>query len=404
MPESTDPGPVYRVHTSCDVEKYSAFGHEDQHFVQAQLNTVLARAARAARVDRENAILQPAGDGDLTRWPERVTATDILADYVPAVYRELLNLNRNLAEDSQIRLRLAVTAGTSEIGDYGLVGAAPVHAARLVNSRVARKELAGARRHPMVLIVDDPVYQDVVHRAVRHLDAPAYRRVIVTDAEKPSYERVAWIMVPGRALPGPGRPPAPGPRTPWPKQTLAAIIVTGIAAIAALIIATTGGRVDSTASPATTPRQPTSRLSTTSPGSGRIVSPVENALVGRCVRVEGNGSPASGYEFRIAVLGSDGRIWVTRQTKAATAAGYDWYAWALYVGSDGDFGAEFDIRIYEVPEGKLVHYDEKDFRQTAHTQATLDSDGLRLVHAVHVKRQEVADSSCSSPDEGVTIR
>lgn len=406
MPESTGAGPVHRVHTSCDVEKYSAFLHEDQHFVQSQLNTVLARAARAARVDRENAILQPAGDGDLTRWPESVTAPDILADYVPAVYRELLNLNRNLAADRQIRLRLAVTAGTSEEGDYGLVGAAPVHAARLVGSRAGRTELAGAQGHPMVLIVDDPVYQDVVGRGVRHLDARAYRRVSVTDAEKPSYERVAWITVPGRSLPEPKPPPQR--RTTRPKQAMAALVATG-AAVAALVIATTGDPADSAGSSNPTQLQPPahspSPSTTTRPrqGAGRIVRPVENALVGRCVRVEGDGNPASGYEFRIAVLGNDERIWVTRQTKAATAASYDWYAWAVYVGADGDLGAEFDIRVYEVPEGKLAHYDERSFRETAHSQAMLDNDGLRLMHSVHVKRHDVADRSCSSPDEGITI-
>ncbi|RSM38102.1 hypothetical protein DMA12_34010 [Amycolatopsis balhimycina DSM 5908] len=406
MPDSTAPGPVHRVHTSCDVEKYSTFLHEDQHFVQSQLNTVLARAARAARVDRENAILQPAGDGDLTRWPETVTSPDVLADYVPAVYRELLNLNRNLAADRQIRLRLAITAGISEEGDYGLVGAAPVHAARLVNSRVGRNELANAQGHPMVVIVDDPVYQDVVRRGVRHLDARAYRRAIVTDAEKPSYERVAWIMVPGRSM------PAPEPPSTWSKQVRTAIVATG-AAVAALVIAmvisTAGNSVNSAGWPSSTqPQPPTHSPSwplTTTPrlGSGRISRPVESALVSKCVRVEGVGHPTSGYEFRIAASTIDGRIWVTRQTKAARATGYDWYAWALYVGADEDFGAEFYIRVYEVPERKLAHYDEKSFRETAHSQATLDNDGLRLVHSVHVKRRDVADNSCSSQDDGVTI-
>jgi len=406
LPDSTAPRPVHRVHTSCDVEKYSVFLHEDQHFVQSQLNTVLARAARAAHVDRENAILQPAGDGDLTRWPESVTAPDILADYVPALYQALLNLNRNLAADRQIRLRLAITAGTSEEGDYGLVGAAPIHAARLVNSRVGRNELARAEGHPMVVIVDDPVYQDVVQRGVRHLDARTYRRVIATDAEKPPYERVAWIMIPGRSLPAVEPPPT------WSKQVRTAIVATGAAVAAlviAIVIATAGRSVDSAGWPSPTQSQPSAHSPSWPPtatprlGSGHIMRPAESALVGRCVRVEGAGHPTPGYEFRIGVSTIDGRTWVTRQTRATTATGYDWYAWALYIGADGDFGAEFDIRVYEVPQGKVAHYDEKVFRETAHSQATLDDDGLCLMHSVHVKRYDVADDSCSSQDDGVTI-
>ncbi|WP_328617101.1 hypothetical protein OHS18_12645 [Amycolatopsis sp. NBC_00355] len=92
------------------------------------------------------------------------------------------------------------------------------------------------------------------------------------------------------------------------------------------------------------------------------------------------------------------RIWVTRKTNLTAAPGSEWYAWALYVGSDDDFGAEFSVRIYEVPESRLAQYDEKSFREAPHSEKTLESDGLRLVHSVQVKRKDIRDNSCSSPD------
>jgi len=79
----------------------------------------------------------------------------------------------------------------------------------------------------------------------------------------------------------------------------------------------------------------------------------------------------------------------------ATAPGYDWYAWPVYVGADRDFGAEFTIVVYEVPESRLAQYDEKSFRGVPHSEQALENDGLRLVYSVQVKRKDTGDNSCS---------
>ncbi|MDI5974996.1 hypothetical protein [Amycolatopsis magusensis] len=211
--ESDEHGQVHRVHTASDLENYSGRFHDQQRFAQEQLDGIQRRAATYAHVDRENAIIQRGGDGDLTRWPAEVTAADLLADYVPALHAELLSLNGELAPDRRLRLRLAVTSGTSEQGAYGLVGTAPVNAARLVDAQVVREELLSAPAHPFVVIVDDAIFHDVVEPRVRHLDPTAYRSVLVTNK---TFERTAWVSIPGRADVGAGArttPTVPAVRT-----------------------------------------------------------------------------------------------------------------------------------------------------------------------------------------------
>ncbi|MEV6449006.1 hypothetical protein [Amycolatopsis sp. NPDC051716] len=143
-----------------------------------------------------------------------------------------------------------------------------------------------------------------------------------------------------------------------------------------------------------------SSMSTPGERGGHITSPTENALVGKCVRIEGVGKPAAGYRFRIGVFADPERIWVIRQTVSATDPGYDWYAWPVYVGDDDDFGEQFTIRVYEVPDSRLAQYDDNSFKGAPHSEQALDNDGVRMVHSVQVKRKNVGDSSCSSRTRG----
>ncbi len=199
MTKKPEAGPVYRVHTSCDVEKYSQRPFGDQHFVQEQLERINRRSATRAHVDRENAVVLKAGDGDLTRWPAEVTAAGLLADFVPALHRELVECNRRLSAEGGIRMRFAVTAGTSEWNEYGLAGPAPIIAARLVDSALVRAELANAPEYPLVVVVDDAVFQDAVGSGVHYLDRKLYREGLITD-EKKEFTRRVWLTVPGRPV------------------------------------------------------------------------------------------------------------------------------------------------------------------------------------------------------------
>lgn len=197
MAKKIDDGQDHRVHTASDLERYSRLRHDDQWNAQRDLAAIQERAAKHARLPREKASIQRAGDGDLTRWPAGTTTTDLLAHYVPALHSELLRINKRLSPDKQMRMRLAVVAGTSEPGDYGLVGDTAITVSRLVDAPELRRALADSPDHPLVVIVDDAIYQDVIQPEVSHLDPRHYHRVEIHNDAK-NFHRTAWITVPGR--------------------------------------------------------------------------------------------------------------------------------------------------------------------------------------------------------------
>ena len=138
-------------------------------------------------------------------------------------------------------------------------------------------------------------------------------------------------------------------------------------------------------------------------GGGRIVSPVAGKALGRCVRVQGVGHPRPGHEFRIGVSADPQNIWITRTPEASKAPGYDWYAWALYLGGVDDLGASYRVHVYEVPVEVLAEYDAPSSREAPHDEGKLEADGLVLNHSVDVTRLTTRDNSCSSDDDGITV-
>lgn len=196
MISQVDPGPVRSLLTACDVEGYSRLASDEQRDLQNRLAEVQELAARNAGLVRERALIQPAGDGELTRWPPGTDVLRLTVDYLRELHTELVRVNRTLANDNQIRLRVALVDGMSEIASYGWAGEAPVVASRLVNADQTRKALILASCCPLVVILDDRIYQDVVRQQFRGLRPDDYVHVVVRHDSK-DFERDAWIAVPG---------------------------------------------------------------------------------------------------------------------------------------------------------------------------------------------------------------
>ncbi|SED31314.1 hypothetical protein SAMN04489727_7362 [Amycolatopsis tolypomycina] len=260
MPDTPEYGEVSRVLTSCDVQHYAGRSFAEQFDVQERIVEFQDSAAEHARVPRRGDFIQHAGDGDLTRWPAGTTPVDVLARYVPALHSELKRANRHRAPECAIKMRLAVAMGTSRrTSSGGLVGTAVETVSRLVDSREAKDALLGAGDAPLLVIVEDAVYRDVVAKGMGYLDPAEYRLVEVRNKE---FAQRAWITVPGRQLP-PGngseppdadhRPGKPGRRWWRISVTISAAIITGGATVVAAVIMSSGnlGRTQqSTGTPA----------------------------------------------------------------------------------------------------------------------------------------------------------
>lgn len=153
--------------------------------------------------------------------------------------------------------------------------------------------------------------------------------------------------------------------------------------------------------PSTTPPTPPSSPAPSSQqrrvtGSAKIVSPVKAPLqvVGRCLRVEGAGGARDGYEIRVGVRSyNPTRHWVRRVVQPEAAQDHDWFAWALYVGAEGDYGMTFDVALFEVPIGVLQKYDQRD-PVKSYSADELAADDVIIADTVTVKRSNGPDSSC----------
>ena len=226
---------VHAVHTGFDLAGYSRLDFGGQRDSQQQLYLLDETARSDGRVDHEGWFRQYAGDGHLTRWPPDVQADRILADYLPALLNELNRKNKTLADGSKLRLRVSIVLGTSEEGPGGLVGPGPIWASRLLDSKQARQALKLAPEAPMVVIVDDSVYQAYIKPGIRGLRATDYVSVTVDHPEK-GFSQNAWISVPG------SDPTDESPGSQW--KTVASLAIAAIAiagGITAALISTFGG-------------------------------------------------------------------------------------------------------------------------------------------------------------------
>lgn len=327
MAAQHETGPADRLHSASDMESYSTLLADDQRGMQIQLADIRSRAARNARLDLEKAYIQPAGDGDLIRWPAGTDPVGFTVDFQRELHVELMAANRRLAATNQIRLRLALVAGVSEVADYGLAGDTPVLAARLVDSPQARAALRLVPDCPLVVIVDDRLYRDVVKPKYRGLRPEDYVRVVILD--KHGEQRIAWITVPGcgpaaqEALsrlgetarpdgrPDPARAsaePTGKMRSParfrlrvWQWSAITAAVIGAVATLAADYIEAPGGTPPPAPSTSDSPSAPspgpiTSTASTTPGPSGGFILEVTDNPIGTPVFSDPKGDAVSGSE------------------------------------------------------------------------------------------------------------
>jgi hypothetical protein len=187
--------PVRRIITVSDAERYGERGDDEQRDLQNWMADIQDAAARNAGLDRQQAFIQGTGDGSVTAWPPEASDLDLLVDYLRELHDELLRVNGKLIKGSKIRLRLAVSAGIVEEAAQGITGQAVIRASLLANSDELREALRNTPGCPLAVILDGPLYEDVVRTRRRTLREATYERVVIRD--KYGVEHVAWITVPG---------------------------------------------------------------------------------------------------------------------------------------------------------------------------------------------------------------
>lgn len=204
---------VRRLLVAVDAKGYSGSTGNWQSRIQAGLLEVVDRAAGRAGLSRSTWKTQGAGDGELSVLPPTEPEPRVVDDFVRHLSAELRRHNRDLPDDKQLRLRLAVHFGPAVPAGNGFAGAGPIVVSRLCDSRPLREALdrTGA---DLALIISQRVFTETVQQEHTSLRPAMFRKVAVRVKE---FAEDAWIWVPDHDisdLPLDDDPaPAAGPAT-----------------------------------------------------------------------------------------------------------------------------------------------------------------------------------------------
>ncbi|WP_344324093.1 hypothetical protein [Streptomyces macrosporus] len=150
--------------------------------------------------------LEDRGDGVLAALPPQTPPSLMAGLWVDELHQRLRQGNEGRAEP--LRMRVAMHAGPVSHDGRGLVGRAVDLACRLCDSDVAKRTMERAQGVPLLLVVSDSFYRDVVAEGGRYIEPEHYRRARVTAKET---DEAAWFHVPRMSVP-PLPPDTPGGR------------------------------------------------------------------------------------------------------------------------------------------------------------------------------------------------
>lgn len=196
---------IRKLCVAYDVEHYSGRGTRREYAAQQRLSDLLEFAFGEAGVPPGSPEVQEQGDGGIALLPTGGTVDEprLIADLLRALVTGLVELNEDLVEQARIRLRAGLHEGVVHRAAHGYVGPAVVEVCRLRDADAVRSALAGSDA-PMVAVVADGLYRDVLSQGHHGLLASAFAPVDVTVK---TFTGRAWIYLPGSPAPGSNWPP-----------------------------------------------------------------------------------------------------------------------------------------------------------------------------------------------------
>ena len=186
---------VRKLVVAYDIEHYSGRGTRREYAAQQRLLDILEFTFRESGVPAGAAEIQEQGDGGLALLPTGgdVDEPRLIVSLVNVLVQGLTELNEDLVADARIRLRVALNEGVVHQAAHGYVGSAVVETCRLRDADPVRSALAGSDA-PLVLVVADGLYQDVLAHGYHGLRASAFAPV---EVQVKSYTGKAWTYLPG---------------------------------------------------------------------------------------------------------------------------------------------------------------------------------------------------------------
>ncbi|MDX8149518.1 hypothetical protein SK854_45865 [Lentzea sp. BCCO 10_0061] len=280
MTKNQDPSKIVSPFTGWDMDGYSSHVVDDQRQAQAALVEMDQRAAQAAGLPRlSKSSVQRAGDGAMMRWPADTDLARLLTDYPAKLVTELNAVNKRLAAEHRIRVRIAIGYGMSEEAAGGFAGPAPIAVARMLEAESVKQALKDNPDAAVVLVIDSYLHKEFVLQHVSGLNPNDFTPAQISVK---NFHETAWIAVLGRDERTPTVMPANPEKTreagdPRTSGPIIAAVIGAVAAITAAIITASAylNKADgtNTSTPPTTPTPTSAPTATTTTASLSTVSP-----------------------------------------------------------------------------------------------------------------------------------
>jgi hypothetical protein len=194
MPEG-----IRKLCVAYDVEHYSGRGTRREYATQERLAEVLGFAFREAGLSPGAYEVQEQGDGGIAFLPTGGTVDEprLIVHLLNALEIGLADLNEDLVGPARVRLRVGLHEGVVHRAPHGYVGPAVVEVCRLRDADTVREALASARG-PLVVVVADSLYRDVLAHGYHGLRGSAFTPV---EVRVKTFASNAWIYLPGAPEP-----------------------------------------------------------------------------------------------------------------------------------------------------------------------------------------------------------
>jgi hypothetical protein len=188
---------VRQLIVAYDVEHYGGRGTRREYATQQRLSDILEFAFEESGVPASDAKIQEQGDGGLALLPTggAVDEPRLIVGLINALLRGLTELNEDLVENAQVRLRVGLNEGVVHLAAHGYGGSAVIEACRLRDSDPVHSALAGSDA-PLVVVAANGLYRDVLSQGYHGLPGSAFTPV---EVRVKSYSGKAWIYLPGAA-------------------------------------------------------------------------------------------------------------------------------------------------------------------------------------------------------------
>jgi hypothetical protein len=166
-----------------------------QLYVRNAMYQTLRTAFDGAGIRWQHCFRQDRGDGVLMVLPPGVPMAVLVDPLVDLVRAGLRVHNKMSSEAAQIRLRMALHAGSVLFDSHGVIGHSLTRLFNLLEAPVFKNEFGDATTE-LGLVISEYVYDDVIRHCSGRIDAGAYEPIEVAEEDRAAR---AWVYMP----PGP---------------------------------------------------------------------------------------------------------------------------------------------------------------------------------------------------------